>query len=132
MKRKNGKIFKLERQDWQLAMVLTAVLLLALIAHLATLKTLGEFDKANSKVMGVYDGTGHLQSLDRNLIELAHDQNYFIQTGDESYAVAAENAMRGIEDDLGKVRRFFKTNLPGGTWNSWKAWSIERCNFTAR
>lgn len=111
MKRKNGKIFKLERQDWQLAMVLTAVLLLALIAHLATLKTLGEFDKANSKVMGVYDGTGHLQSLDRNLIELAHDQNYFIQTGDESYAVAAENAMRGIEDDLGKVRRFFQNEL---------------------
>lgn len=108
---KGSKTFKLERQDWQLAAVLLAALFLALLAHLNTLTTISELEKANSTVMGVYDGTGYLQSLDRHLIELVHAQNNFLQSGNDQYVVQAEQAITGIEKDLSGIRRFFQDEI---------------------
>ncbi|MCB0642921.1 MAG: CHASE3 domain-containing protein, partial [Phaeodactylibacter sp.] len=113
MTKKSGKSFNLERQDWQLALVLIAALLLTLLAHLNTLTTLQEFDAANSTVMEVYDGTGHLQSLDRHLIELVHAQESYIHSGDDKYVAYAELAMKGIEKELAGVRRFFQNERTG-------------------
>jgi signal transduction histidine kinase/CheY-like chemotaxis protein/HPt (histidine-containing phosphotransfer) domain-containing protein len=111
MTNRSSKSFQLEKQDWQLVLVLVAVLLLALLAYLNTLKILKEFDEANSTVMAVYDGTGHLQSLERHLIELVHAQDNYVRTGDEMYVVHAEKAKRNIEGDLAGAHRFFQNEL---------------------
>jgi type IV secretory pathway component VirB8 len=107
MENKSKKIFKLERQDWQLALVLLTALLLTLVAQMITLETLHELDQANSEMMDVYDGTGHLQHLDRSLIELVHAQSNFIKTGQAKYVQQAQDAMQGIQNDMQGVRRFF-------------------------
>lgn len=132
MEKKSDKLFKLGRQDWQLALVLVAILLMALFAHLTNLKTLREFDETNSEVMGVYDGTGHLQNLDRHLIELIHTQENFIKTSDEIFAIQAEESITSIEKEMIGVRRFFKMIEQTAIWKNWKISSIEKLLSTGR
>jgi signal transduction histidine kinase/DNA-binding NarL/FixJ family response regulator len=114
MENKSKKIFKLERQDRQLALVLLTALLLTLLAQITTLGTLHELDQANSEMMDVYDGTGHLQGLDRNLIELVHAQSNFIKTKQVKYVQQAQAAMQGIQKDMQGVRQFFQNELTYG------------------
>ncbi|PHN03346.1 ATP-binding protein [Flavilitoribacter nigricans] len=111
MNHEHKQSIKLEKQDWQLAAVLLTAILLALAAHLVTIETLEELEASGKEVMGVYDGTESLRSLDRHLIELVHAQNDFVDTGDGAMTQRAETAVRGIKKDLGEIKLFFQNDL---------------------
>ena len=104
---------KFEKQDWQLAIVLLIALLSALGAHLVTLETLNELESSGKEIMGVYDGTESLRSLDRHLIELVNVQNRYLASGADTLLQKADQSMRGIQKDLGDIQRIFKNEQTG-------------------
>ncbi|MCB0633790.1 MAG: hypothetical protein KDD15_28865, partial [Lewinella sp.] len=111
MNNMNDRSVKFEKQDWQLATVLLVALLLALGAHLLTLQTLEELEEAGKELMGVYDGTESLRSLDRHLIELVHAQTNYMESGEVILVGKGEDAVRDIEQDLGKIKSYFQNEM---------------------